>query len=99
MRVMRLCAALAGVLLASGLPRAQAPAVTFTRLYDLRPNEGVFAYARISPDGRTLAYASEMPDPARGGLGLTPGLTPRLPRVTENGWPFPRSVGIPVPLS
>jgi hypothetical protein len=31
----------------------------FDRVYPLETNEGVFAYARISPDGRTLAYASE----------------------------------------
>ncbi|HST58430.1 MAG TPA: hypothetical protein VLK84_07080 [Longimicrobium sp.] len=30
------------------------------RVYALRADEGVFAYARISPDGRTLAYASEI---------------------------------------
>ena len=31
----------------------------FTRIYALRPEEGVFAYARISPSGRFLTYASE----------------------------------------
>jgi hypothetical protein len=31
----------------------------FERVLQLKPEEGVFAYARISPDGRTLAYASE----------------------------------------
>jgi hypothetical protein len=31
----------------------------FERVYPLKPAEGVFAYARISPDGKTLAYASE----------------------------------------
>jgi hypothetical protein len=31
----------------------------FERVYPLDPAEGVFAYARISPDGKTLAYASE----------------------------------------
>src|SRR3954471_10099964 len=34
----------------------------YTRLYTLKPKEGVFAYARISPDGRTLVYASEQSD-------------------------------------
>lgn len=29
------------------------------RAYALRPGEGVFAYARVSPDGESLAYASE----------------------------------------
>ena len=37
----------------------------FTRVYPLKPEEGVFAYARISPDGKTLAYASEISDPDR----------------------------------
>jgi len=31
----------------------------FEQVYPLEPSEGVFAYARIAPDGRTLAYASE----------------------------------------
>jgi hypothetical protein len=31
-----------------------------TRVLELSPDEGVFAYARISPDGRFLAYASEV---------------------------------------
>ena len=31
----------------------------FERVYPLKPEEGVFAYSRISPDGRFLAYASE----------------------------------------
>src|SRR2546430_17359310 len=38
----------------------------FTRLLALDPDEGVFAYARISPDGRTLVYASEARNPTRG---------------------------------
>jgi hypothetical protein len=36
----------------------------FERVYSLQPAEGVFAYARISPDGRYLAYASEVADAA-----------------------------------
>jgi hypothetical protein len=32
---------------------------TFGRAYELDSDEGVFAYSRISPDGRFLAYASE----------------------------------------
>lgn len=47
-----------------------APAgVTFEKLLPLKAGEGVFAYARISPNGRYLAYASEMPAP--GGRGIT----------------------------
>src|SRR5262245_14279091 len=46
--------------------------LTFERLFPLAPAEGVFAYARISPDGRTLAYASEAADRmARGGIQRT----------------------------
>jgi WD40-like Beta Propeller Repeat len=42
---------------------AQAPqsAPTYTQVYALKPREGVFAYARISPDGRRLVYASQLP--------------------------------------
>jgi hypothetical protein len=32
---------------------------SFERVYELAPKEGVFAYSRISPDGRYLAYASQ----------------------------------------
>lgn len=37
----------------------------FERVYPLQPEEGVFAYARISPDARFLAYASETRDKER----------------------------------
>jgi hypothetical protein len=44
---------------------------TYSRLYTLNPKEGVFAYARISPDGKTLVYASEMSDARHpNGMGL-----------------------------
>jgi len=42
---------------------AGAPEVHFARVRALKAEEGVFAYARISPNGRLLVYASEMPDP------------------------------------
>jgi hypothetical protein len=45
----------------------------FDRVYPLKPEEGVFAYSRISPDGRYLAYASEMPRPT--GRGITQTIT------------------------
>lgn len=32
----------------------------YTRVHTLKPKEGVFAYARISPDGKRLVYASQM---------------------------------------
>jgi hypothetical protein len=51
--------------LALGTPQQQA--FKLDRAYELKPDEGVFAYARISPDGRFLAYASQMPDPSRSG--------------------------------
>jgi Tol biopolymer transport system component len=38
---------------------AQPAAPRFERVYPLKAEEGVFAYSRISPDGRLLAYASE----------------------------------------
>jgi hypothetical protein len=43
--------------------------VTFQKLFALKSNEGVFAYARISPNGRYLAYASQMP------VGSSRGIT------------------------
>jgi len=64
----------AGVLAAS----AQSAQVRYERLFPLKSEEGVFAYARISPDGRTLAYASIMPDPAR----LAAAGLPRQPSRT-----------------
>jgi hypothetical protein len=58
-RAFAVCAALA-----LGLPNAAAQpsaAPAFAQVYPLKPEEGVFAYSRISPSGRYLAYASEMP--------------------------------------
>ena len=40
-----------------------AQALKLERVHSLRPEEGVFAYARISPDGRYLVYASQARDP------------------------------------
>jgi len=37
-----------------------APATRYDRIHTLTPKEGVFAYARISPDGKRLAYASQI---------------------------------------
>ena len=48
---------------AIGAARPSQPSgIKLDRLYPLRAEEGVFAYARISPNGQTLAYASIMPD-------------------------------------
>jgi hypothetical protein len=63
-------------------------AVTFERLYELKPGEGVFAYARISPSGRLLAYASQVPDPATTRVVMTEtvvDLTTREVLFTERG--------------
>ena len=38
-------------------PATRAP--RFERVYELPPGQGVFAYSRVSPDGRYLAYAAE----------------------------------------
>jgi hypothetical protein len=40
--------------------RPVAPATGYDRIHTLTPKEGVFAYARISPDGKRLAYASQI---------------------------------------
>jgi hypothetical protein len=40
--------------------------VRYERVHALRPDEGVFAYARVTPDGRYLAYASQERDIPRG---------------------------------
>jgi hypothetical protein len=49
------------VLSFAALLRAQAqPTPHYERVYTLKPREGVFAYARISPDGKRLAYASQV---------------------------------------
>ncbi len=47
-------------------PQAKGP--KFEKIYPLRPEEGVFAYSRISPDGKTLAYASEVQAPNSRGI-------------------------------
>lgn len=50
--------------LATGLSAGQKPvrAVSIARAHALQPSEGVYAYARVSPSGRHLAYASESRD-------------------------------------
>jgi len=53
-------AGIAACLVALGMTSAHGP--RFQRVYPLKPREGVFAYARISPNGRFLAYASEARD-------------------------------------
>src|SRR5437762_14020520 len=48
------------VLSAVSLVAAPTPGPTYERVFTLKPKEGVFAYARISPDGKRLAYASQI---------------------------------------
>jgi hypothetical protein len=56
---------------ASIVPPQAARAQQFERLRALQDTEGVFAYARISPDGRYLAYASEpRGSPITGNAGM-----------------------------
>ena len=50
---------------------AQSKGPRFDRAYALQDSEGVFAYSRISPSGRYLAYASQMPHPTRPGAITT----------------------------
>ena len=52
-----LAAALAAIWSANAGRAQQAP--RYERVHALRPDEGVFAYARVTPDGRYLAYASQ----------------------------------------
>ena len=61
----------------------------YTRVYTLKPKEGVFAYARISPDGKTLVYASAKTDARHPqGLGLSETIVDLATKrilYTENG--------------
>ena len=49
-------------ILSAALLGAQRPALSphYEQVYTLKPKEGVFAYARIAPDGKRLAYASQI---------------------------------------
>jgi hypothetical protein len=60
MRVIRLTVLL--TVFSAALLSARAPASTprYEPVYTLKPKEGVFAYARISPDGKHLVYASQI---------------------------------------
>ena len=65
----RLCVVIGLLLVVAASGSARSTAVTFEKIFPLKSHEGVFAYARISPNGRYLAYASEMPSPT--GRGIT----------------------------
>ena len=66
---MRQLASFAVLLIVSLSGSVRTAGVSFEKIYALKPNEGVFAYARISPNGKYLAYASQMPN--LGGRGIT----------------------------
>ena len=55
-------AAVIALIAAVSMSGAQAPAGApkYERVYTLKPREGVFAYARIAPDGNQLVYASRV---------------------------------------
>ena len=60
----------------------------YEHLFTLKPKEGVFAYARISPDGKRLAYASQIsarPSAQRGWSVTAVDLTTQKTLFSENG--------------
>src|SRR6516225_10277049 len=59
MRIACLFIVVSAVALVSPAQQRVAPP-SYERVYTLNPKEGVFAYARISPDGKRLAYASQI---------------------------------------
>jgi hypothetical protein len=62
MRLTTVILALPAAVLFGAHTPSPAPSPQYTKLFTLKPKEGVFAYARISPDGKTLVYASEKSD-------------------------------------
>lgn len=72
------CALLATHLTAQA-PAPRPSATTLEQLLPLRPEEGVFAYYRLSPDGQVLAFTSETP--VNGKLALSPHPVPGLARI------------------
>ncbi len=61
---------------------------TYERAFVLKPKEGVFAYARISPDGNRLAYASQIsarPSAQRSWSVTAVDLTSKKTLFSENG--------------
>jgi hypothetical protein len=58
---MRLVLSLSALsVLSLGVAAVPARGPHYEHLFTLKPKEGVFAYARISPDGKRLAYASQI---------------------------------------
>jgi Tol biopolymer transport system component len=60
----------------------------YEHLFTLKPKEGVFAYVRISSDGKRLAYASEIsarPSAQRNWSVTAVDLTTKKTLFSENG--------------
>src|SRR3954470_9412085 len=60
----------------------------YDHVFTLNPKEGVFAYARISPDGKRLAYASQIaarPSAQRNWSVTAVDLTTRKTLFSESG--------------
>ena len=69
---MRFATLLAAISIAISIaPQKPQPVPTYTQVHALKPREGVFAYARISPDGTKLVYASKLPAGPRSPRGWT----------------------------
>ncbi len=69
-------------------PQTTAHTPAYSQIYALKPREGVFAYARISPDGTKLVYASQLPSHAGSPRGWTEtlvDLTTKDVLFTESG--------------
>ena len=86
---MRLAIALSALSLASfGALSLSTRGPQYERAFALKPKEGVFAYARISPDGKRLAYASQMsarPSAQRSWAVTAVDLTTKKTLFSENG--------------
>src|SRR6476619_4561738 len=69
-------------------PTAPPHGPRYERVFTLKPQEGVFAYARISPDGKRLAYASQIsarPSAQRSWSVTAVDLTTQKTLFSDNG--------------
>jgi len=86
---MRLVLSLSALsLLPFAAPSAPPRGPHYERVFTLKPKEGVFAYARISPDGKRLAYASQLsarPSAQRNWSVTAVDLTTKKTLFSENG--------------
>jgi Tol biopolymer transport system component len=86
MRLVLSLSALSVLSLAIGPAPARGP--HYEHVFTLKPKEGVFAYARISPDGKRLAYASQIsarPSAQRNWSVTAVDLETKKTLFTENG--------------